>query len=188
MSAARFRVVVSVGTDHHRFDRLVDWLEQTVPGSLGREEVLLQHGSSRTSPSFTCRDFVPRGELLQLMGRADVVIGHGGPGTIMDARGAGRLPVVVPRLSHLDEVVDDHQVAFCRRLAAQGLIVSVEDCDALGDRLRSGLHDPSILGLEGVDPDGRAAEVVRYLRRVDGSTQRIPRSGVLRRLRARRDR
>jgi hypothetical protein len=38
----------------------------------------------------------------------------------MDCRALGLVPIVVPRLRRLGEVVDDHQVAFARRMALAG--------------------------------------------------------------------
>ena len=44
---------------------------------------------------------------------------------------AGRVPVVLPRLARLGEVVDDHQVAFGRLMHERGRAVCVEDEEAL---------------------------------------------------------
>ena len=60
---------------------------------------------------------------------ARVVVCHGGPGTIMLAATLGKMPIVMPRSSALGEHVDDHQVAFCKRIAADGaiLLATTED-------------------------------------------------------------
>lgn len=177
------RIVVTVGTDHHRFDRLVAWIEDLVPDVIHGAEVLVQHGASRASPLLKNNDFLPRPELLRLMSEADVVVGHGGPGTIMDARSMGRLPVVVPRRAHLGEVVDDHQLAFCRRLAQQRLIVSVEDARSLRRAIQDGLDDPSRLRVRDADRSDQNAQVIEYLRGVEDGLTRPSRSVLLARLR-----
>ena len=59
----------------------------------------------------------------------------------MDARKAGRIPIVVPRIPIGQEVVDDHQVILCRRLADLGVVhvaESAEDLARLLDGTRSG--------------------------------------------------
>lgn len=109
-------LVVSVGTDHHRFDRLAAWIERWLVGRTAR--VVYQEGASRAPAGAEAIGLVARDELLALIDQADVVISQAGPGSIVDANERGRVPIVVPRRAHLDEVVDDHQVAFAERMAA----------------------------------------------------------------------
>ncbi len=42
-----FTVLVVVGTDHHRFDRLVDWLDDWAERQTEPTRVVFQHGSAR---------------------------------------------------------------------------------------------------------------------------------------------
>ena len=123
MSAPAPLVLVTVGSDHHRFDRLVgwidDWFAQQAPGSV---RCLVQYGTSRPPRVAEGEEFVPHHRMQALMREAAVIVTQGGPMSIVEARGAGRVPIVVPREASLGEHVDDHQQAFCRRLAAEGLI------------------------------------------------------------------
>ncbi len=142
----RVRVVVTVGTDHHPFDRLMSWVDDLVAGgTLQASQVLVQSGTSRPPTAATVRSALPRADLIALMGDAAVVVGHGGPGTIMDARAVGRRPIVVPRVARLGEHVDDHQVAFTRRLADQGKIILAEDLVSFRSAVLRGLEDPAFL-------------------------------------------
>ena len=108
-------VVVSLGTDHHSFDRLVRWMDDYARRHRDLR-VLVQHGHSSAPRKADGTSFLPGGELGELMRRARVVVTHGGPGTILQARGTGHLPIVVPRDPELDEHVDDHQLLFVQRL------------------------------------------------------------------------
>ncbi len=67
--------------------------------------------------------FLPREELLAHMRAADLVVCHGGSGSLRDAlRHCGNV-VVVPRRSGADEgVIDDHQLDLARALEARGLV------------------------------------------------------------------
>jgi UDP-N-acetylglucosamine transferase subunit ALG13 len=65
---------------------------------------------------------IPHDELQELMDRADVVVCHGGPTTIMEARRRGITPVVVARSGRLGEHVDGHQELFADRMARRGLV------------------------------------------------------------------
>ena len=146
MTAARpLSGVVTVGTDHHRFDRLMDWLERWNAAHPGAVQWIAQHGYSR--PLAGADGFVmkPREELLELLRAADVVVTQGGPGGIMDSRACGTVPIVVPRLARLDEVVDDHQVAFVRQLAGRGSVVAAESEAELHAALDRAVGDPASL-------------------------------------------
>lgn len=109
-------LVASLGTDHHPFQRLVDWFD-ALAVRFPDLEVVVQHGHTPPPVVAAGHDFLPHAELLDLMRGAAVVVSHAGPGTIMDARRAGHRPVVVPRDPTLGEHVDGHQLRFARTLA-----------------------------------------------------------------------
>jgi UDP-N-acetylglucosamine transferase subunit ALG13 len=122
-------VVALVGTDHHRFDRMVDWLD----GAAQRHptvEFVVQHGASRPPAVAQGRAYVAHDALVALLAGADVVVCHGGPGTIMDARAAGHVPICVPRDPRRGEHVDDHQMRFAGLVAAAEVVRLADDVEA----------------------------------------------------------
>ena len=123
-------VVVSVGTDHHRFDRLVGWMDEWA-GEHPQSKVIIQRGGSPNTVHCESHELIPHGELCELFAAASVVISHGGPSTVMDARSAGRFPIVVPRDPARGEHVDDHQLRFGRHLAHHGLAVVATEREPL---------------------------------------------------------
>jgi UDP-N-acetylglucosamine transferase subunit ALG13 len=117
------RIVVSVGTDHHPFDRLISWTNDWLrchPEHL--PEAFVQSGTASVVPDCPGSPFVEAGELSALLDSAAVIVCHGGPVSIAEAWSRGQLPIVVPRVHKLGEHVDDHQVDFCRRIAKLGRI------------------------------------------------------------------
>lgn len=126
-------IAVSVGSDHHKFDRLMDWLsEWDRPRNV---HLNVQHGTSHEVPGATNVPFLPHAQLLRWMSEADAVVLQGGPSGILEALRSGHRPLVIPRLSEFREVVDDHQVAFTRRLEARGLVTLIESPQQLADHL-----------------------------------------------------
>ncbi|MGK5531988.1 glycosyltransferase [Streptomyces sp. URMC 129] len=118
------RVLVTVGTDHHPFTRLMTWIERW---QAEREPLrwTVQHGftpAPPAAPGVEATAMMPHDAFRAALREAAVVVCQGGPGSIMDARGAGKVPIVVPRRPELGEHVDDHQVRFARRLDETGLI------------------------------------------------------------------
>ncbi len=122
------RVLALLGTDHHRFDRAVAWLDAWAAAHPDAE-VMVQHGRSTAPTVAGGRPFLDHAELTALMTSSDAVVSHGGPATISEARAAGHRPVVVPRDPTLGEHVDDHQKRFTAWLATKDLIDRQTDQD-----------------------------------------------------------
>lgn len=119
------RILVTVGTDFHTFDRLVGWADGWSVANPD-SHVVVQYGSSR-APKVAegCAFFTPA-ELHEQMDLADIVVTHGGPATITEARRRQRVPVCVPRDPGLGEHVDDHQQRFARFVGDRGLVRLVQ--------------------------------------------------------------
>lgn len=162
-------VLVLVGTDHHPFDRLIDWIERWLAdGAAARVECVVQHGTSRVPLGAAAQAYFDHHELERLMRRASVVVSHGGPSTIAESRRLGQLPLVVPRDSAHGEHVDDHQKLFCTRLAEAGLIASAEDESGLRTLLDRALEDPSTVSVVVSDAGEVSQAVRRFGELVDG--------------------
>lgn len=127
-------IFVTVGTHELPFDRLV-----RAAASLAAtgERVVVQRGTSR-EPAVGCEvhDHLPPDAWAARIAEARVVVCHAGPATLEAAVAAGRIPVVVPRRRLWREHVDDHQLAWARRIADRVHVV--------------------------VDPDRLAAAVARH--------------------------
>ena len=133
MDGAGLSIAVSVGSDHHRFDRLMDWL--TDWDRPDHVHLKVQHGTSHTVPGASNVAFLPHSELMAWMSESDAVVLQGGPGGIIEALRLGHRPLVIPRLSEFSEVVDDHQVAFTGRLAVRRMVTLIESPQQLADHL-----------------------------------------------------
>ena len=155
-------VVVTVGTDHHPFDRLVRWVDAWAGAARRPITCFVQTGTSTVTPRVAeWASHVSRDELRSLMSNAAAVVCHGGPATIMDCRRAGVKPVVVPRRRALGEHVDDHQVLFARRVARAGDIDLVESEERLRAILDVALSEPGVRRIEPSDAGDDLAESIR---------------------------
>ncbi|PYI37320.1 glycosyl transferase [Arthrobacter psychrolactophilus] len=135
-------VVVSLGTDHHKFDRLIDWIDQWILDRKEPVDCLVQRGFSKEPRVARSVERMPREELLELYRRSDVVVVQGGPGSILDAREVGRIPIAIPRRADLDEVVDGHQRLFTSLMVEQGDAIMVEDYPQFITQLEQALAAP----------------------------------------------
>lgn len=121
----RRALLVITGTDTHPFDRLCRWADEwseTHPD----DDVVVQYGFS-TAPSVarSVKIMAPT-DLSAALNGADVVITHGGPGTISTVRSAGLFPVILARDPARGEHVDEHQLRFAQWARGRELGIVVE--------------------------------------------------------------
>lgn len=129
------RILVTVGTDHHPFQRLVDWADRYASRH-PEHEVFIQYGSARP-PRHTERSaLLDHAQLQTEISRADAVVCHGGPATITDVRRSGLVPICVPRDPTLGEHVDEHQMLFAARIAKAGLADTQSEIASLEDAVK----------------------------------------------------
>lgn len=169
------RFVVTVGTDHHPFDRLIGWINDWLgqhPAAI--PAFFVQSGTASTEPVCAGSRLLGTGQLDQVLGDADVMICHGGPGSIAEAWHRGQVPIVVPRERRLGEAVDDHQVDFCVRMAGLGRVRLAQDPDALAGLIDEATADLAGFRISGPRPDVEAA-VARFGALVDELVSRPPR-------------
>ncbi len=174
-------VLVVVGTDVHRFDRLMDWLRRWYDAQPRPPRLVVQYGTS-TAPGLpgAC-EFLDHSGLQQAMADATLVVCHGGPATITEARRHRNLPIVVPRDPARDEHVDNHQQLFSRRLGAAGMVRLCEDESEFTAALDAGLADPGRYRLDAAHDaeQSRRAAVARVGEVIDGlaAARRLPPPG-----------
>lgn len=147
-------VLVTVGTDVHPFTRMIE-LTEALMARRPDLVVVVQHGTSRPAAGARNVEMLDAASFDALLHKADLVIAQGGPGGILEARAAGRVPLVMPRRSDLGEHVDDHQVAFTRRLADRGLIQLATDEAQFVDVAERLLSEPVAVEQDDGDADPR---------------------------------
>lgn len=168
-------VVVTVGGDHHPFDRLMRWVEEWIVDEGHRTEVLVQHGSAKPPIGADAHPYIDHPDLMSSMAAARAVVSSGGPTTLAEARQLGHRPIAVPRHAALGEHVDDHQRFFTRRLHESGLVVTVETEADFRSALATAIDAPRIV------PDGSgiaSATVTRVGELIDATATRTSRSRI----------
>jgi exopolysaccharide biosynthesis glucuronosyltransferase PssE len=120
-------IFVTVGTNEAPFDRLLEGLDAL---NLD-EELVVQHGPSAIRPrGAECHEFLTFDQVVEHVRASRVVISHAGVGSVLVALANDKHPIVVPRLRQFGEAVDDHQLAFARRLHREGVLTCVERREA----------------------------------------------------------
>lgn len=104
-------ILVLLGTQPFPFARLISELTLLKEaGQLGKEKVIIQSGSTPIEhQDFEFQPFIQHQELDQLIEQADLVVTHGGAGSIFEALQKQKKVIALARLQRFNEHVDDHQ-------------------------------------------------------------------------------
>lgn len=130
-------ILVTLGTHPSPMVRLVKPLVLVAKLMPEFGPFVIQQGVTPVPLGWSGARSMDRQALSSAIGVARIVITHGGPATIAEARSAGKIPVVVPRRHEFGEHVDDHQVRYAMHLAAAGEIILVDDVGRLPDFVRN---------------------------------------------------
>jgi UDP-N-acetylglucosamine transferase subunit ALG13 len=172
-------VFVSVGTDHHPFNRLVQWVDGWAAKNPD-VEVVIQYGEATSPVHADAVPYLSHSELFALIRRANVIVSHGGPATIAEAWNVGLIPIVAPRGHRLGEHVDNHQQAFAAVLAERDQVIQVTTESELVEALDKAVADPQWLRREsalGVDVETSIRNFTAVVTAVTGKGGRRARAG-----------
>lgn len=106
-------IYVTVGTT--KFDRLIKHMDSIAP-NLG-DEVIMQIANSEYTPLSTgWFRYAEYESAINYISEANLVVTHGGIGTILDCLNHANRLIVVPRQSVHNEAIDDHQFQIAEKL------------------------------------------------------------------------
>ena len=102
-----------------------------------QEEVIAQKGYTKfASKDMTLYDKLPVDEIETLIDKANLVITHGGVGSIITSITKGKKVIAVPRLKKYHEHVNDHQLDIIDSFNELGYIIGIHHVEELGEALK----------------------------------------------------
>jgi len=129
-------ILVLLGTQNNSFHRLLDELEECFEQEIIQDHVIVQCGHTRfTSKYMELIDFIPVDQFDELISQADLVITHGGVGSIINSIKIGKKVIAVPRLNQYNEHVNNHQVQIIKTFDEKGFIKGVFNIQDLPETL-----------------------------------------------------
>lgn len=128
---------VTVGTLPNDFSRLLKKIDELIEQNIIDGKVFAQKGHSKYVPeNYEFTDFLNSTEFEDAVKKSEVVITHGGVGSLMTALKFGKKVVAVPRYKRFGEIDDDHQLDITQELERQGKIIAVYEIDNLAEAIR----------------------------------------------------
>jgi len=130
-------IFVTVGTQDKSFERLIKAVENAVKAGTIKDEVIVQAGATEyKSEVISVLNYVGFEEFNNLLKKADIIITHGGVGSILNAVKLGKKVIAVPRLKKYDEHINDHQLQVIEKMTKEGYILSTEDENKIADKVK----------------------------------------------------
>ncbi|MCR6514900.1 MAG: PssE/Cps14G family polysaccharide biosynthesis glycosyltransferase [Clostridium sp.] len=127
-------IFVILGTHELSFVRLLNYLEKMDI----KEEVVIQSGNTPfTSKKYKVIPFLAQGEFDEYINKSDLVITHGGVGSIFTAFKYNKKVITMPRLSKYNEHNDDHQLEICEKFDREGYTKNCTDYDTLEKSIKT---------------------------------------------------
>ena len=129
-------IFVCVGSRNYQFNRLFIKLDELIERDIIKEPVFAQIGVSSYIPKYyQYKDFLDKNEYIKKIDEADIVITHGGTGSIMQALKAGKKVITATRLEKYGEHINDHQIQNNKAFEINGYVLAVYEMDKLGEAL-----------------------------------------------------
>lgn len=130
-------IFVTLGTQDKSFTRLLDLVQKQIDKGNIKEKVIVQTGYTKfKSNDMEIFDYIDNEKFNKLINECDLLITHGGVGSILSGLRARKKVIAVPRLAKYKEHTNDHQLQIVENFAQNGYILKLDDGDSLEDVLK----------------------------------------------------
>lgn len=124
-------ILVTLGTQDKQFYRILEALENKLDKHLIDDEVVVQAGCSADFKSKHMKifDLIPMDEFDEMIKKCDLLITHGGVGSIITGLKNNKKVIAAARLSKYNEHVNDHQLQIIDNFSREGYILKLDNFD-----------------------------------------------------------
>ena len=125
-------ILVLVGTQNNSFHRLLEEIEKNIKDEIIKDEIIVQAGYTKfQSHRMRIIDLMSKEQLEKFQDEADLIITHGGVGSIISSVEKGKKVIAVPRMHEYGEHVNNHQKEIVKDFNDKGYIIGIEKVEDL---------------------------------------------------------
>jgi len=130
-------ILVTLGTQDKDFSRLLKAVEKQIENGNIKDKVVAQIGTTKyKSDLMETFDLIPSDKFNELMSECDILITHGGVGSILAGLKENKKVIAAARLSKYKEHVNDHQLEIIDKFTKSGYILELKDFEKLDKVLK----------------------------------------------------
>lgn len=129
-------ILVLLGTQNNSFHRLLEEVENNIKEGTIKEEVIVQAGYTKFK-SYRMRiiDLMSKEQLEQFQDEANLIITHGGVGSIISSIEKGKKVIAIPRMHEYGEHVNNHQIEIVKNFNDKGYIIGIKKVEDLKEAI-----------------------------------------------------
>ena len=125
-------IFVTLGTQDKDFSRLLIEVEKLKKTGVIQDEIIAQIGSTKfNSENMTCFDYVSGAKLLDYITSCDLLITHGGVGSILSGITNDKNVLAVARRKEFNEHENNHQIEIVEKFDELEYIVGCTSVESL---------------------------------------------------------
>ncbi len=129
-------IFVTLGTQDKSFERLLNDIQKQIDLENIKEKVVVQAGFTKfDSKDMEIFDLISMDEFDRLMNECDLLITHGGVGSIISGLKKNKKVIAVARLAKYKEHMNDHQKQIVDNFSEAGYILKYDENDDLKEIL-----------------------------------------------------
>ena len=131
-------ILVTLGSQDKPFTRLLENIDREIANGNIKEKVVVQAGYTAQkyeSKNMEIFDLIDRDGFRKLVSECNLLITHGGVGSILVGLKNGKKVIACPRLCKYKEHINDHQVQIISEFERAGYILAYNDGDSLKEVL-----------------------------------------------------
>ncbi len=131
-------ILVLLGTQNNSFHRLLEEIDRLKNNNIIHDKIIVQAGHTKyKSTGMEIIDLIPKEKLEKYVDEADIIITHGGVGSIISAIKKNKKVIAVPRCHKYGEHVNDHQRQIVQVFNEKGYIVGIDGVEELENAIKS---------------------------------------------------
>ena len=129
-------ILVLIGTSDKKFTRLLKAIDKQIEDKRITDKVIVQQGHNNyKTKNMEMFDFLSKDELNELVKKADIIVTHGGVGSIIGALENKKIVIAAARKKEYGEAASDHQEQIIKEFVKRGYILELEDFNKLDEVL-----------------------------------------------------
>ena len=131
-------ILVILGTQDKPFVRLLEAVDREIKKGVIKDKVIVQAGQTEYhSDNMEIFDLLPAPEFEKLIKKANLIITHGGVGTILSGIKNKKKIIAVPRRAEFKEHHNDHQMQIVNEFSKEGYIIELKDLNKLEEAIKN---------------------------------------------------
>lgn len=125
-------ILITLGTQDKSFKRLLEAVDREIEKGNIKDKVIVQAGCTKyNSKNMEIFDLIPYDKFEEYIKKCDLLITHGGVGSIITGLKNNKKVIAAARLAKYKEHTNDHQLQIIENFSSSGYILALDDFDEL---------------------------------------------------------